>query len=123
VLERLVELGEMVTTSFAGDRGAKSAVVSLADLNDLRVELDISQADFNRISPEHDCVMTPEAYPERKYPCNIAEISPEANRQKGTIQVKVKVLEPDSFLRPELTARVTFSQREEERAQADGPER
>jgi HlyD family secretion protein len=121
VLERLVELGEMVTTSFAGDRGAKSAVVSLADLNDLRVELDISQADFNRISPEHDCVMTPEAYPERKYPCNIAEISPEANRQKGTIQVKVKVLEPDSFLRPELTARVTFSQRDEERAQADAP--
>ena len=48
VLQRIVELGEMVTTSFAGEMGAKSAVVSLADLQDLQVELDISQSDFNR---------------------------------------------------------------------------
>jgi len=109
VLERLVEMGEMVTTSFAGEMGAKSAVVSLADLNDLQVELDISQSDFNRIARDQACVMTPEAYPDRKYKCEIAEISPEANRQKATIQVKVQVLEPDEYLRPEMTARVTFS--------------
>ncbi len=109
VLERLVEMGEMVTTSFAGEMGAKSAVVSLADLKDLQVELDISQSDFNRIARDQECVMTPEAYPDRKYKCEIAEISPEANRQKATIQVKVQVLEPDEYLRPEMTARVTFS--------------
>jgi HlyD family secretion protein len=111
VLERLVETGEMVTTSFAGEMGAKSAVVSLADLNDLQVELDISQADFNRISRDQDCVMSPEAYPDRKYRCRIDEIAPEANRVKATIQVKVKVLEPDAYLRPEMTAQVRFSRR------------
>ncbi len=111
VLERLVETGEMVTTSFAGEMGAKSAVVSLADLNDLQVELDISQSDFNRISRDQECSMVPEAYPDRKYPCEIAEIAPEANRQKATIQVKVKVLKPDEYLRPEMTARVSFSRR------------
>ncbi len=112
VLARLAEVGEMVTTSFAGEMGAKSAVVSMADLNDLQVELDISQSDFNRISPEQDCEMTPEAYPDRVYRCRIDEISPEANRQKATIQVKVKVLEPDEFLRPEMSARVTFLKKE-----------
>ena len=35
ILERAVEKGEFVTTSFVGDRGAKGYVVSLADLNDL----------------------------------------------------------------------------------------
>ena len=109
VLERIAEAGEMVTTSFAGEMGAKSAVVALADLNDLQVELDISQSDFNRISKDLECRMSPEAYPEREYLCQIAEVSPEANRQKATIQVKVQVLEPDDFLRPEMTARVTFS--------------
>ncbi|MFB3903249.1 MAG: HlyD family secretion protein [Acidobacteriota bacterium] len=109
VLQRIVEVGEMVTTSFAGEMGAKSAVVSLADLMDLQVELDISQSDFNRLSPDQDCVMSPEAYPDRKYRCRIDEIAPEANRQKATIQVKVKVLEPDSYLRPEMTANVTFT--------------
>jgi len=109
VLQRLVEVGEMVTTSFAGEMGAKSAVVSLADLMDLQVELDISQSDFNRLSDDQGCVMSPEAYPDRKYRCRIDEIAPEANRQKATIQVKVKVLEPDTYLRPEMTANVTFS--------------
>ncbi|RPI26600.1 MAG: HlyD family efflux transporter periplasmic adaptor subunit [Acidobacteria bacterium] len=109
VLQRIVEVGEMVTTSFAGEMGAKSAVVSLADLMDLQVELDISQSDFNRIANDQECIMRPEAFPDRRYRCQIDEIAPEANRQKATIQVKVKVLEPDSYLRPEMTANVTFS--------------
>ncbi len=49
ILERAVEKGEFVTTSFVGDRGAKGYVVSLADLNDLEVELDISQNDFAKL--------------------------------------------------------------------------
>jgi HlyD family secretion protein len=114
VLRRIAEVGEMITTSFAGEGGAKSAVVALADLNDLQVELDISQTDFNRISSEQECVMSPEAFPERVYPCAIYEIAPEANRQKASIQVKVKVLDPDDYLRPEMSARVTFFEREDD---------
>lgn len=113
ILARIAEVGEMITTSFAGEAGAKSAVVSLADLNDLMVELDISQSDFKRISPDQDCQMSPEAFPDRQYPCRIYEISPEANRQRATIQVKVQVLDPDEFLRPEMSARVTFLRKEE----------
>lgn len=112
VLQRLVEVGEMVTTSFAGEMGAKSAVVALADLDDLQVELDISQGDFKRISRDQECIMSPEAYPDREYPCQIAEIAPEANRQKATIQVKVRILKPDEFLRPEMNARVTFRKKQ-----------
>lgn len=112
VLRRIAEVGEMVTTSFAGSGGAKSAVVALADLTDLQVELDISQADFNRISSEQECRMSPEAYPDREYACEIDEIAPEADRQKASIQVKVKVLEPDEYLRPEMSARVTFLKKE-----------
>jgi HlyD family secretion protein len=114
VLYRIAEIGEMITTSFAGGGGAKSAVLALADLNDLQVELDISQTDFNRISEQQECRMVPEAYPEREYPCAIDEIAPEANRQKASIQVKVKVLEPDEFLRPEMSAHVKFLRQEGE---------
>ncbi len=49
ILERTVEKGEFVTTGFVGDNGAKGYVVSLADLNDLEVELDISQNDFAKL--------------------------------------------------------------------------
>ena len=50
----------------------------------------------------------PEAYPNLKYTGFIAEIAPEANRAKSTIQVKVKVENPDQQLRPEMNARVNF---------------
>jgi HlyD family secretion protein len=38
----------------------------------------------------------------------IAEVSPEANRQKATIEVKVQILNPDSHLRPEMNTTVRF---------------
>jgi len=108
ILERAVEKGEFVTTSFVGDRGAKGYVVSLADLNDLQVELDINQNDFAKLGPKQKGTITTDAYPDKKYEGTIYEVSPEANRQKATVQVKVKVLNPDEFLRPEMNASVAF---------------
>lgn len=108
ILERVVERGEFVTTGFVGDRGAKGYVVSMADLNDLQVELDINQNDFARLAARQKGVITTDAYPDKKYDGIIDEISPEANRQKATVQVKVKVLTPDQFLRPEMNASVAF---------------
>jgi HlyD family secretion protein len=108
ILERNVEIGEFVTTSFVGERGAKGYVVSLADLNDLQVELDISQDDFARLHPDQRGVVWTDAFPDRKYDGRIVEISPEADRQKATVQVKVQVLEPDGYMRPEMNANVAF---------------
>lgn len=120
VLERNVEKGEFVTTGFVGDRGAKGYVVSLADLNDLQVELDINQNDFARLGPKQKGVVTTDAYPDRKYDGVIEEISPEANRQKATVQVKVKVLGPDQFLRPDMNASVAFISEEKKADAAPG---
>jgi len=112
ILERAVEKGEFVTTSFVGDRGAKGYVVSLADLNDLEVELDIAQNDFAKLHANQHGVVTTDAFPDRKYDGFIKEISPEANRQKATVQVKVKISQPDTFLRPEMNASVAFASEE-----------
>ncbi len=109
ILERAVEKGEFVTTSFVGDRGAKGYVVSLADLNDLEVELDIAQNDFAKLHAGQHGAVTTDAFPDRKYDGFIKEISPEANRQKATVQIKVKVSQPDNYLRPEMNASVAFA--------------
>src|SRR4029079_11042225 len=108
VLERNVEVGEFVTTGFVGDRGAKGYVVSIADLTDLRVELDVSQNDFAKVSPNQPCWIVTDAYPDKKYQGVVDLISPEANRQKATVQVRVKVLNPDELLKPDMNATVSF---------------
>ena len=108
ILERAVEQGEFVTNGFVGDKGAKGYVVTLADLNDLQVELDINQNDFAKLQMGQKGVVTTDAFPDRKYDGVIAEMSPKADRQKATVQVKVKILHPDSFLRPEMNANTAF---------------
>lgn len=108
ILERNVEKGEFVTTGFVGDKGAKGYVVSMADLNDLKVELDINQNDFAKLGPRQKGIVTTDAFPDRKYDGYIDEVSPEANRQKATVQVKVKITHPDDYLRPEMNASVAF---------------
>jgi len=108
VLERIVERGEMVTPSAFGGSGARTSVVDLADLTDLQIELDISQVDFARLKMDQRAEIIPEAYPNLRYTGFIAEIAPEANRAKSTVQIKVKVDNPDQQLRPEMNARVNF---------------
>jgi len=108
VLQRIVETGEMVTPSATGESGARTSVVALADLSDLQIELDISQADFARLKMDQRAEIIPEAFPNLRYSGFIAEIAPEANRAKATVQVKVKVENPDDQLRPEMNARVNF---------------
>jgi len=108
VLERIVERGEMVSPSAFGGSGARTSVVDLADLTDLQIELDISQADFARLKMGQRAEIIPEAYPNLRYTGFIEEIAPEANRAKSTVQIKVKVENPDEQLRPEMNARVNF---------------
>lgn len=114
ILDRTAEKGELITAQFASAAagGPQGSVVSLADLNDLQVELDIAQADFARLGPKQKAIVTTDTYPDKTYDGEIAQISPEANRQKATVQVKVQVLNPakypDIFLRPEMNATVKF---------------
>ena len=114
ILDRTAEKGELITAQFASAAagGPQGSVVSLADLNDLQVELDIAQADFARLSPAQKAKVTTDAYPDKEYDGQIAQISPEANRQKATVQVKVQVLNPEKYpgiqLRPEMNATVRF---------------
>ncbi len=53
-------------------------------------------------------MVTTDAFPDRKYDGVIAEMSPQANRAKATVQVKVQILAPDSYLRPDMNANVKF---------------
>ncbi|MBV9765547.1 MAG: efflux RND transporter periplasmic adaptor subunit [Acidobacteriaceae bacterium] len=108
ILDRNVEKGEFVTTGFVGDKGAKGYLVTMADLNDLQVELDVNQNDFPKLGPEQKGIITTDAYPDRKYQGFIEQVSPEADRAKATVQVKVRVLNPDSYLRPDMNATVSF---------------
>ncbi len=109
VLEKLAVAGALVTPqSFGGTRGPSTALVALADPQDLQVEIDVNESDLPKIQLGQRCRVTPEAFPDHHYGGVIAEMAPEASRQKGTLQIKVQIENPDRFLTPELSAKVEF---------------
>ena len=109
VLEKLVDPNELVVPqSFGGGRGPSTALIAVADTMDLQVEIDLNEADLSKISLNQKCHVSPEAYLDKSYEGYVAEIAPEANRAKGTLQIKVQILNPDKFLTPELSAKVEF---------------
>jgi HlyD family secretion protein len=112
VLEKLVDQGELVTPqSFGGGRGPSTAFLAVADTKDLQVETDLNESDVAKVFLNQECRVSPEAYPDKAYRGFVAEMAPEANRQKGTLQVKVQIRDPDKYLTPELTAKVEFLQK------------
>src|SRR4051812_22620133 len=113
ILERSVEKGELLTGQFAS---AARPVFALANLNDIQADLDISQDDFAKLTPHQKAIVTVDAFPDLKWDGAIAEVSPEANRQKATIEVKVQILNPDSHLRPEMNTTVRFVAEENKNA-------
>lgn len=109
VLEKLADANELVTPqNFGGGRGPSTSLLAVADLNDLQVEVDLSETDLAKVSIGQKCNIYPEAYLEKRYEGAVVEIAPEASRQKGTLQVKVQIRQPDRFLTPELSAKVEF---------------
>jgi len=121
VLEKLVDPDELVVPqSFGGTRGPSTALISVADPKDLQVEIELNESDVAKAYLGQKCRVTPEAYADKAYEGYVVEMAPEANRQKGTLQLKVQIKNPDRFLTPELSARVDFLTGSEASAQAPG---
>jgi HlyD family secretion protein len=108
VLERNVEVGDFVAAE--GGRGAmaNSQFAAIADMSALRVEVDVSELDISRLRRNMPCQISPEAYKDRKYRGHIMWIDPGANYSKATVQVKVRIDNPDDYLRVEGSAQVVF---------------
>ena len=105
ILEKFKEVGEIATPG--GFQGS-GELIRMANLADLRAELDVNESDLSRIALDQPARVVPEAYPDRTYDARVVKLYPQINRQKGTLKVEVKILEPDSWLRPDMSARITF---------------
>ncbi|HBH51356.1 MAG TPA: secretion protein HlyD [Planctomycetaceae bacterium] len=123
VLKKNVEEGNIVNP---GAFNGSYSICDLADLADLEVELDIQERDISRIFVGQKCVIRAEAFQEHPYDGYVSRLMPIANRSKGAIPVRVKVLIPEDLvgihLKPEMGAIVAFYKKSDsEPAQASTP--
>jgi RND family efflux transporter MFP subunit len=105
VLAKLKEAGEIaVPGGFSGS----GDLVRLANMTEVRAEVDINESDLPRIRLGQRAEVTPDALPESRYAASVVKLYPQVDRQKGTLKVEVRLDAPDARLLPDMSARVAF---------------
>jgi len=118
VLRKEAEVGEVVAPSVGGGL-TRGAVVTMADLATLEVEVDVNEAYIARITHGQGARITLDAYPDTSFAGRVRQVVPTADRQRATVQVKVSILDRDPRILPEMGARVDFL--EPDRLQGEAP--
>jgi HlyD family secretion protein len=110
VLTKDADVGDIVTPIGAA-ANAKAAVVTIADMGSLQVEADVSEANLEKIRVGQPCEIQLDALPEARFPGVVHMIVPTADRSKATVLVKVRFLQLDKRILPEMSAKVAFLER------------
>jgi len=107
VLRKEAEVGEVVAPSVGGGL-TRGAVVTMADLATLEVEVDVNEAYIARVKGGQRARITLDAYPDTAFRGSVRQVVPTADRQRATVQVKVSILDHDPRILPEMGAKVEF---------------
>jgi len=107
VLRKEAEVGEVVAPSVGGGL-TRGAVVTMADLTTLEVEVDVNEAYIGRVSHGQRARIVLDAYPDTGFRGVVRQVVPTADRQRATVQVKVTITDRDPRILPEMGARVDF---------------
>ena len=108
VLRKDAEVGEIVAPSSAGGGLTRTAIVTMADLSTLEVEVDVNEAYIAQVVNGQAARITLDAYPDTSFSGRVRQVVPTADRQKATVLVKVSILDRDPRILPEMGAKVVF---------------
>lgn len=110
VLTKNADVGDIITPLGAA-ANAKASVVTIADLGSLQVEADVSESNLEKIRMGQPCEISLDAFPEDRFRGEVHMIVPTADRSKATVLVKVRFVDMDKRILPEMSAMVTFLSR------------
>lgn len=101
------EVGEVVSPNAQGGN-SRGAVVTMVDFASLEAQVELPERSLSQVAKGARARVFLDAYPERGYEGAVDRIWPTANRQKGTVELRVRFDAPDEKLRPEMGVRVVF---------------
>ena len=115
VLTKNANVGDNITP-FSAAVDSKGAVVTIADMETLEVEADVSESNIVKIRVGQPCEIQLDALPDRRLAGEVSRAVPTVDRSKATVLVKVRFADRDPRVLPDMSAKVAFL------ARAVGPE-
>lgn len=111
VLTKSANIGDVITP-FSSALDSKGAVVSIADMSTLEVEADVSESSLSKVSPGQPVEIQLDALPDQRFRGIVARTVPTVDRSKATVMTKIRFVEPDARVLPEMSAKVSFLSQE-----------
>ena len=111
VLTKNADVGDIITPLGAAST-SKAAVVTMADLSSIEVEADVAESSLVNVRAGQPCEITLDSLPGSRFRGVVHTIVPTADRSKASVMVKVRFVDRDSRILPEMSAKVAFLSRE-----------
>ena len=111
VLTKNANVGDVITP-FSSATGSQAAVVTMADMTTLEVEADVSEASVGKVKIEQPCEIQLDALPGERFRGVVTRTVPTVDRAKATVNVKVRFVDKDTRVLPEMSAKVAFLSKE-----------
>ncbi len=107
ILTKSANVGDNITP-FSSAADSKGAVVTIADMDTLEVEADVSESNISKIRVDQPAEIQLDAFPELRLAGTVSRMVPTLDRSKATLLVKVRFTAPDSRVLPDMSAKVAF---------------
>lgn len=107
VLTKNANVGDVITP-FSSASGSQAAVVTMADMSTLEVEADVSEASVGKVKIDQPCEIQLDALPGERFRGSVTRTVPTVDRAKATVNVKVRFVDKDARILPEMSAKVAF---------------
>ena len=107
VLTKAANVGDVVTP-FSSATDAKGAVVTMADMATLEVEADVSESNLSKVRIDQPTEIQLDALPDRRFRGVVSRMVPTVDRSKATVMTKIRFMDIDPRVLPEMSAKVTF---------------
>lgn len=110
ILTKNANVGDNITP-FSSATDSKGAVVTIADMETLEVEADVAESNLAKIKIDQPSEIQLEAFPDLRLAGVVSRMVPTVDRSKATLLVKVRFVERDPRVLPDMSAKVAFLSR------------
>ncbi len=113
--------GEMISPISAGGGFTRTGICTVVDMKSLEIQVDVNESYISRVFPGQPVEATLDAYPDWKIPAHVILAVPTADRQKATVQVRIKFDKLDPRILPDMGVKVAFLEKESPHAAETRP--
>jgi HlyD family secretion protein len=107
VIDRSAQPGEMISPMSVGGF-TRTGICTIVDMDSIEIEVDVNEAFIGRVAAGGAVNAVLDAYPDWIIPASVIAIVPTANREKATVKVRIRFVQKDPRILPDMAVKVNF---------------